>query len=82
MSGPIDKNSELQANIRKSWRNWLLLYVPAMALTAIANIWLDFSTIVAASLVLLCATLIYQRYVNKRSWDSILWGNRGRRTKP
>lgn len=39
-----------------------------------ANMWIDVSVIMGALIAILAFVLLYQRYVNKRAWRSIMWG--------
>lgn len=45
-----------------------------MALITVATIWIDFSIVMGALIAILASVLLYQRYVNRRSWCSIMWG--------
>jgi len=67
-------DEQRSALILKAWLRWLSLFVPFMAVILLAMSWLDFPIIVAALIILLGATLLYQRYINGRSWQSIMWG--------
>ncbi len=62
------------AMIRRVWLRWLLLMLPTMALLKLATVWLGFSVVITASLVILAGALLYQRHVKRRSWRSIMWG--------
>jgi len=62
------------AAIAKAWRNWLLMFVPILALVLASVYWLGFDTTYPLLIGLLVVTLLYQKFVNKRSWRSILWG--------
>jgi glucose-6-phosphate-specific signal transduction histidine kinase len=57
-----------------AWLKWLLLWLPTMIVATWARPIIGLPMVMAALLVLLAATLLYQRYVNRRSWKSILWG--------
>ena len=58
----------------RAWGRWLVLFVPFVALIAVASIWLDFKLIMVGLIVLVVCTLLFQRHINRRSWRSILWG--------
>ncbi|WP_347302268.1 hypothetical protein V5740_09640 [Croceibacterium sp. TMG7-5b_MA50] len=60
--------------IQRAWLRWLVLFTPLLALASLASIWIDFSIVMAALLVTLAGVLLYQRFVNRRSWRSIMWG--------
>ncbi|MCF6232826.1 MAG: hypothetical protein L3J36_06985 [Rhodobacteraceae bacterium] len=68
--------NELQQNVTidKAWRNWLLMSVPSIAAILAAIYWLGFNTIFPLLAGLLVVTLLYQRFVNSRTWRSILLG--------
>lgn len=74
MSEPSTSDQDGRSTVAKAWINWALRFVPFMALILIANVWIEFNLIMGALVALLGATLLYQRYVNMRSWNSILWG--------
>jgi hypothetical protein len=61
--------------IISAWQRWLSLWVPFMALILIAMHWIQFSTAMVCLILLLMATLLYQRFAKRRSWRSILWGD-------
>ncbi len=67
-------DGQRSALIRKAWPRWLLLFVPFMTLISLAMVWLDFSVIITALLVMLVGALLYQRHGNRRSWRSIMLG--------
>lgn len=73
MSEP-DTDYERRAVKAGAWKSWAMRFFPFMALILIANVWIEFNLIVGALIVLLGATLLYQRYVNRRNWASIMWG--------
>lgn len=69
-----DNNEERWIKVRNAWLRWLVLWIPLMMLVEIAKIWVDFNVIMVIMLAVLAGTLLYQRYVNRRSWRSIMWG--------
>ncbi len=69
-----EHENQRRAAITRAWIRWFILFVPSMMLVALASMWLDFNLIIAALIIVLVGTLLYQRYVNRRSWNSILWG--------
>tara|TARA_B100001765_G_scaffold185310_1_gene129872 strand:+ start:577 stop:741 length:165 start_codon:yes stop_codon:yes gene_type:complete len=40
----------------------------------VASIWFDFIAIMGVLLSALSVVLLYQRFIKKRSWRSIMWG--------
>lgn len=69
-----ESEEQRRSAILRAWTRWLVIFVPLMALIGLVSAWLDFNLILAALIVLLVGTLLYQRHVNSRSWNSILWG--------
>ncbi len=67
-------DEQKSAMIRMAWRRWLLLFVPSMAVSSVAIVWLGFPIVMTVLVGILLGTLLYQRYVNRRSWRSIMWG--------
>lgn len=61
-------------SIRSAWLRWILLCIALVATIMIASLWVEFKVIAAVLLAVLAGVLLYQRYVNKRSWRSIMWG--------
>lgn len=64
--------------ILKAWMLWFLLWVPLMATATWARAFIGFPAVMAVLVLMLAATLLYQRYRKRRSWQSILWGARSR----
>jgi len=72
---PDDRNtSDKSAKVVMAWRNWLLLFVPGFAVIMVLMHWLGFYPVLPWLIGLLIAVLLYQRFVNKRTWRSIMWG--------
>lgn len=69
-----DNKEEPRVKDRNAWRRWFALWIPLMVLVEIARSWMDFNVIMGVMLAVLAGVLIYQRYVNNRSWRSIMWG--------
>ena len=69
-----EHENQRRSVIMRAWTRWFVLFVPFMALIAVASVWLEFTLIMAALIILLAGTLLYQRHINRRSWNSILWG--------
>lgn len=65
---------ERAALIRRAWRNWILAFVPLFALGVIGLSYFGMKAVLPVLLAVLTIALFYQRYVNKRSWHSIMWG--------
>ena len=63
-----------RSEVRIAWSRWLLAFFPLATAAAAATYFLGFNVVLAALIVLLGAQLLRQRYVNGRSWNSILWG--------
>jgi predicted membrane metal-binding protein len=74
MSGSVEGNQVRRAAIVKAWRNWLLMFVPLFAVICLASAKFGFGLIFPILIGLLVAGLLYQRFVNRRSWRSIMWG--------
>jgi apolipoprotein N-acyltransferase len=58
----------------KAWLFWLVLFIPIFGLMWMAMSRYGFLEVMPFLIGLLLVTLFYQRFVNKRSWNSILWG--------
>lgn len=65
---------ERKAEIRKAWRNWTIGFLPLFAAGMIAASYFGTFAILPAMFAILIVTVLYQRFVKKRSWHSILWG--------
>jgi ABC-type transport system involved in cytochrome c biogenesis permease component len=63
-----------RAKIVKAWRNFFIALVLMFPLIMLAMDKLSSGLTVSILAVLLAAMLLYQRFVNKRSWRSIMWG--------
>lgn len=70
----MDNDPDRRTLVAKAWRNWVLVFVPFFVIAMTAAHWLGFNLIIPFMLMLLVAQLLYQRLVNGRTWDSILWG--------
>jgi hypothetical protein len=60
--------------IAKARRNWLLVFVPIFAAFMFLENWLGFNFSMLLVISLLCSVLLFQRFVNRRTWRSIMWG--------
>lgn len=58
----------------KAWRNWFLIFAPLLVVTMVGTKWFGFAITTPLATAFLFGVLIYQRYVRKRSWATILWG--------
>jgi hypothetical protein len=58
----------------KAWRKRVLIYVPLGIATVAANEIFGFETVFPVLIALCVVVMLYQRFNNRRSWDSILWG--------
>lgn len=74
MTKPVQSAQDRKAAIHRAWRNWLLMFVPFFVVICAASLWFGFNLIMPVLVVMLVATLLYQRLVNQRSWRSIMWG--------
>ncbi len=63
-----------RALIKRAWLRWVALWVPFMAIIMVATVWIDFTIIMGVLIAILASVLLYQRYANKRTWRSIMWG--------
>jgi hypothetical protein len=70
----VDHDPDRKTLVANAWRNWVLAFVPSFAIAMSAAHWLGFNLVIPFLLVLLVTQLLYQRLVNGRTWDSILWG--------
>ena len=70
---PISEGQR-RALIKRAWIRWVALWVPLMVVVMVASIWIDFDIIMGVLIAILAFVLIYQRYVNKRTWRSIMCG--------
>ena len=68
------KDEQHHAAVAKAWRNWILLFLPLFGASLAGMRWLGFGLVLAILIGLLAAVLFYQRYMNRRSWRSIMWG--------
>lgn len=68
-----------KAQIRRAWKNWFLMFVPLFVPFMLAIFYFGFWTMLPVMLGGLIVMLLYQRYVKKRSWHSIMWGVYARR---
>lgn len=62
------------AQIRRGWLIWTLIFVPCLIGTLVALEMFGFYRVFPIILTVLVATLLHQRFVKRRSWQSILWG--------
>ena len=63
-----------KALIVRAWRRWLLLFIPLFAAFLAGMQWFGAGIIMPLLIGLVIAQLLYQRFANKRSWRSIMWG--------
>lgn len=68
------ENPERVRAIRMAWRNWLMRFVPLMSVYLGVTHWFGFRATLPLIIGVLILTLLYQRYVKKRTWRSIMWG--------
>jgi hypothetical protein len=64
-----------KAQKRKAWLIWTLCFVPTFGVAMFAIERFGFWRVMPIIMMILTATLLYQRYVKGRSWQSILWGD-------
>jgi hypothetical protein len=74
VSEPMPEGRSRSRTVATAWDNWLLLFIPLSVVTAVMSNWFGESLIYALLICLLAGVLLYQRFVNRRSWRSILWG--------
>jgi hypothetical protein len=62
-----------KAAIRAAWRGWLIRFVPAYIAMMVLILWTDINPlpVVVGGLAIV---LLYQRFINKRSWRAIMLG--------
>ena len=58
----------------RAWGKWLLLFIPIMAVFTAAEKQFGFRNTFPLLIGILALTFLYQRYVKKRTWRSIMWG--------
>lgn len=58
----------------KAWRRLWLIAAPLWVLSMWAAYRFGFAPVAALGGLIVVATLLYQRLINKRAWQSILWG--------
>lgn len=58
----------------KGWRKSIVLFVLLFIASQVAGEIIGFQTVFAVFIALCFVVMLYQRFVNRRSWDSILWG--------
>lgn len=61
--------------VRMAWRYWLLRFIPLYVGSQAAIYWFGFNAVFPVIVGLLSLTLLYQRFVKKRTWYSIVWGD-------
>ena len=71
MSG---KDEQHRAAVSRWWRNWFVMFVPLFVTSWIGMHWLGFGPILTILFGLLVAVLLHQRYIKRRSWRVIMWG--------
>lgn len=68
------RKSDRTDAIKKAWGKWLLMFLPLFAASMVAIYLFGLSTILPLILAILVGVILYQRFVKKRTWRSILWG--------
>jgi hypothetical protein len=58
----------------KGWRKRIILFVPLFIAVQVAVKTVGFQTVFPVVMALCVVVLLYQRFINRRSWGSILWG--------
>lgn len=61
---------------KKEWKQWLVIFLPTLFFAKIAAIYFGFNIVISALMIFLILTIGYQRYGKRRSWRSILWGDK------
>ncbi|MAW90524.1 MAG: hypothetical protein CL575_00345 [Altererythrobacter sp.] len=59
---------------KAAWLRWFMLWMAIIIVLGVASIWFDFIAIMGVLLSALSVVLLYQRFIKKRSWRSIMWG--------
>ncbi|GAB5352836.1 hypothetical protein [Qipengyuania sp. 483] len=59
---------------KAAWLRWFMLWMAIILVLGVASIWFDFIAIMGVLLSALAVVLLYQRFIKKRSWRSIMWG--------
>jgi hypothetical protein len=62
------------AVIAKAWRTTILRSIPVVLASLVAIHFIGLSWVMVALIGLLFVVLLYQRFINRRSWHSIMWG--------
>ena len=74
MSEPLKQKYVREEAKSKAWLRWAVFFVPlTIAAMASASVF-GFATVLPILVVLFVASSLYQRFKNRRSWGSILWG--------
>ena len=68
-----------KAQKRRAWGVWALLFVPSFIAILFGIEAFGFSRVFPVILIVLVAVLLHQRYIKKRSWQAILWGEKAAR---
>jgi len=74
MSEPLRQAYLREQAKSKGWRKWIILFVPLFIASQVAVKIVGFQTVFPVLMALCVVGMLYQRFVNRRSWDSILWG--------
>ena len=61
----------------RAWRNWAVIFIPCFGVSMIAIERFGLYRSLPILVLLSATVLMYQRYVKKRTWRSILWGGGG-----
>jgi hypothetical protein len=69
-----DNEGQRRALVKRTWLQWFALWVLLMVIIMAARLWFSFTVLMGVLIATLAGVLLYQRYVNKRSWRSIMWG--------
>lgn len=61
---------------QKGWIKFWAIWAPLFAIFFFTQKTYGLLRTLPVMFVLLLVTLLYQRFVNKRSWNAIMWGNK------
>ena len=59
---------------KAAWLRWFMLWMAIIIVLGVASSSFDFIAIMGVLLSALSVVLLYQRFIKKRSWRSIMWG--------
>ncbi len=74
---PEQKHPDRRRSKRAAWIKFWIIFTPVLILVILLLEWFDPKIVLPSLWAIAVLTMLHQRYIKKRTWNSIMWGDRG-----